>query len=257
MLKGLLLSKKQGVKMGNRCLITNKNKKIAIYQHWNGGRDTIEPLLRVAEYEFQKNPYKFGCDEFKAVLDVSKKVFDGKECDYERNQNIASDNGVYVVEEFKIIERLNNRYSEQREHNPLQMELYISLVYNLGKEEAERLMEKIEKYSKNEELFQLYEISIYELVRIFNSTKNRQEFIFYYSKDSENKLSVCVDYEDNNKEVVIFKIFIYEYSSENQDWDIAQQKNIGRYEVGQKVQKPPLIERRMMEEIFQLEENKK
>lgn len=32
--------------MGNRCLITNKDKKIAIYQSWNGGRDSIEPLLR-------------------------------------------------------------------------------------------------------------------------------------------------------------------------------------------------------------------
>lgn len=135
--------------MGNRCLITNKNKKIAIYQHWNGGRDTIEPLLRVAEYEFQKNPYKFGYDEFKAVLDVSKKVFDGKECDYERNQNIASDNGVYVVDGFQIVDREHNRFSEQKAHNALEMEIFITLSYHLGEEEAKRLMYKINKIEKD------------------------------------------------------------------------------------------------------------
>ncbi|WP_426722698.1 hypothetical protein [Campylobacter coli] len=59
--------------MGNRCLITNKDKKIAIYQSWNGGRDSIEPLLRVAKYEYKKNPHKFGFEEFKAILDISKK----------------------------------------------------------------------------------------------------------------------------------------------------------------------------------------
>lgn len=98
--------------MGNRCLFTNKDKKIAIYQSWNGGRDSIEPLLRVAKYEYKKNPHKFGFEEFKAILDISKKVFDGEICDYKSNQYIASDNGVYVIENFQIIERLNNRYSK-------------------------------------------------------------------------------------------------------------------------------------------------
>jgi hypothetical protein len=31
--------------MGNRAIITNKDKKICIYLHWNGGRDSIEAFL--------------------------------------------------------------------------------------------------------------------------------------------------------------------------------------------------------------------
>ena len=46
--------------MGNRCLITNKNKKIAIYQHWNGGKDSIDAFVRVAKYSYKKNTTKFG-----------------------------------------------------------------------------------------------------------------------------------------------------------------------------------------------------
>lgn len=31
--------------MGNRAVITDAEKKIGLYLHCNGGRDTIEPLL--------------------------------------------------------------------------------------------------------------------------------------------------------------------------------------------------------------------
>lgn len=53
--------------MGNRCVITNKEKTRAIYQHWNGGRDSIEPLLRVA---------KLLGGGFDKLCEISSKVFD-------------------------------------------------------------------------------------------------------------------------------------------------------------------------------------
>lgn len=31
--------------MGNRAIITNKEKKVAVYLHWNGGRDSVEAFL--------------------------------------------------------------------------------------------------------------------------------------------------------------------------------------------------------------------
>ena len=31
--------------MGNRAIITTRERKIGLYLHWNGGRDTVEPLL--------------------------------------------------------------------------------------------------------------------------------------------------------------------------------------------------------------------
>ena len=39
--------------MGNRCVILNKERTKAIYQHWNGGRDSIEPLLQIAKEEYE------------------------------------------------------------------------------------------------------------------------------------------------------------------------------------------------------------
>ena len=37
--------------MGNRAVITTKERELALYLHWNGGRDTVEPLLRYCELQ--------------------------------------------------------------------------------------------------------------------------------------------------------------------------------------------------------------
>lgn len=37
--------------MGNRAIITTRERKIGLYLHWNGGRDTVEPLLRYCELQ--------------------------------------------------------------------------------------------------------------------------------------------------------------------------------------------------------------
>lgn len=41
--------KPKGAVMGNRTVITTAERKIGLYLHWNGGRDTVEPLLRYCE----------------------------------------------------------------------------------------------------------------------------------------------------------------------------------------------------------------
>ena len=42
--------------MGNRAVITTKERKIGLYLHWNGGRDTIEPLLKYCELQGFRPP---------------------------------------------------------------------------------------------------------------------------------------------------------------------------------------------------------
>ncbi len=37
--------------MGNRAVITTKERELALYLHWNGGRDTVEPLLKYCELQ--------------------------------------------------------------------------------------------------------------------------------------------------------------------------------------------------------------
>lgn len=135
--------------MGNRCVIVNHTRTKAIYQHWNGGRDSIEPLLQIAKEEYELNKDGFYFEPFNAVLEVSKKVFGGELLTLDSYENIkVGDNGVYVVNhKFRII----RREDFQDSHNPKRMELFISLSYHLGSVKAEAIMEKIDKYIKESE----------------------------------------------------------------------------------------------------------
>lgn len=135
--------------MGNRCVITNKEKTRAIYQHWNGGRDSIEPLLRVA---------KLLGGGFDKLCEISSKVFDGEEISYEEADNEdldCLDNGVYIInEDLEIIGREGLRYErEQRAHNLLDMVLFIYLNFRVDDNSEVRelfdLLEVLKKESQN------------------------------------------------------------------------------------------------------------
>ena len=131
--------------MGNRCVIANKEKTRAIYQHWNGGRDSIEPLLKVA---------KLLGGGFDKVCEISSKVFDGEEINYEEadNDNLdCLDNGVYIIDEnLEIIGREGLRYErEQRAHNLLDMVLFIYLNFRVDdKTEVRELFDVLEVLKK-------------------------------------------------------------------------------------------------------------
>lgn len=135
--------------MGNRCVITNKEKTRAIYQHWNGGRDSIEPLLKVA---------KLLGGGFDKLCEISSKVFDGEEINYEEADNDdldCLDNGVYIInEDLEIIGREGLRYErEQRAHNLLDMVLFIYLNFRVDDNSEVRelfdLLEALKKESQN------------------------------------------------------------------------------------------------------------
>ncbi|WP_273212136.1 hypothetical protein [Helicobacter rodentium] len=135
--------------MGNRCVITNKEKTRAIYQHWNGGRDSIEPLLKVA---------KLLGGGFDKLCEISSKVFDGEEISYEEADNEdldCLDNGVYIInEDLEIIGREGLRYErEQRAHNLLDMVLFIYLNFRVDDNSEVRklfdLLETLQKESQN------------------------------------------------------------------------------------------------------------
>lgn len=50
------LGKRRRSRMGNRAIITTQERKIGLYLHWNGGRDTVEPLLRYCELQGYRPP---------------------------------------------------------------------------------------------------------------------------------------------------------------------------------------------------------
>lgn len=109
--------------MGNRCVITNTTRTKSIYQHWNGGMDSIKPMLEVAK--------ELGKD-IDGLFDISNKVFDG-EIIGSGHYN-TEDNGVYVIDDnLNIVDREHKKhFVEQRHHDKDNMKIYILCHYLLN-----------------------------------------------------------------------------------------------------------------------------
>tara|TARA_Y100000114_G_scaffold78336_1_gene72068 strand:- start:270 stop:686 length:417 start_codon:yes stop_codon:yes gene_type:complete len=113
--------------MGNKAIITikedNTPKKdwMSLYLHWNGGRDTVEPLLHVAKL------YGVRCQSASdyAIARLSQimgnyfggtySVGVGTYKQYEKQLGI--DNGVYVVQDWEIVDREFEPPYEQQEYD--------------------------------------------------------------------------------------------------------------------------------------------
>ena len=111
--------------MGNRAVITIKEKDVpqedwnSLYLHWNGGRDSVEPFLHVAKL------YGIRCndDSSYAIARLSQLI--GNTLGGTLSLGVGaykcldtqSDNGVYVVEDWEIVDRLNHDGYEQSEYN--------------------------------------------------------------------------------------------------------------------------------------------
>ena len=108
--------------MGNRAIITDSNKEMAVYLHWNGGRDSVEPFLAYCKArDFRRDSY--GLARFCQV--VGNYFGGGKSIGvlaYPGDAEaitMADDNGVYVVRNWEIVDRVypKNWYGEQREYD--------------------------------------------------------------------------------------------------------------------------------------------
>ena len=94
--------------MGNRAVITTKERELALYLHWNGGRDTVEPLLRYCELQGYRPP---SSDSYgwARMAQVMGNFFGGSlSVGIDRFDRIGDqgDNGVYVIDGWRIVERV-------------------------------------------------------------------------------------------------------------------------------------------------------
>lgn len=102
--------------MGNRAIITAQERKIGLYLHWNGGRDTVEPLLRCCELQGYRSP---SSDSYgwARICQVVGNFFGGTLSvgigPYTDDASMDSGgNGIYVIEGWRIAERLTTEYGE-------------------------------------------------------------------------------------------------------------------------------------------------
>lgn len=126
--------------MGNRAVITTKEKELGVYLHWNGGRDSVEAFLFYCKLKGFRAP-ETDCYGWARLCQVIGNWFgEGLSVGidlYDRLDTDNGDNGVYVIENWEIIDRL---YSgrEQRSHELLEMLLSIDskqpLEEQLGEE---------------------------------------------------------------------------------------------------------------------------
>lgn len=123
--------------MGNRGFIAPEGGKVGIYLHWNGGRDSVEAFLEyaklarlaplgVTEYD------RIGLGSLTGLVTVITNFFGNNGGDarlegFSRanpEQTGATDNGIYVVKGFDIVDRIilsEGPFFEQRSHDTKEM----------------------------------------------------------------------------------------------------------------------------------------
>ena len=111
--------------MGNRAVITIKEKDTpqedwnSLYLHWNGGHDSVAPFLHVAKL------YGIRCQEDSSYAIARLSQLIGNTLGGTLSLGVGaykcldttSDNGVYVVKDWEIIERENFDGEEQSNYD--------------------------------------------------------------------------------------------------------------------------------------------
>lgn len=133
--------------MGNRAVITDKNKQIGVYVHWNGGRTSVEGFLTYCRLKEYRNPN----DDYYGWARLCQVIgnFFGGELSvgigiYEYLDTDNGDNGVYVMDEnWNICERI---YADGCNEKVDKQKLYEFIVaLNEEQPEKEQIKEEIIK----------------------------------------------------------------------------------------------------------------
>ena len=98
--------------MGNRAVITTTDKKIGVYLHWNGGRDSVSAFLKYCELRGFRSP-SYDCYGWARLCEVIANFFgpDGLSVgidEYSRLDTDNGDNGVFVIDGWKIVGRIHS-----------------------------------------------------------------------------------------------------------------------------------------------------
>lgn len=125
--------------MGNRAVITTRDKQIGVYLHWNGGRDSVEAFLKYCELKGYRTPER-DCYGWARLCQIIGNYFGGELSlgidKYEKLDRDNGDNGVYIIENWKIVDREFIDWPEQHEYD------LISMLRDINNHQPER--EKLE-----------------------------------------------------------------------------------------------------------------
>lgn len=140
--------------MGNRAVITTEDKKIGVYLHWNGGRDSVEGFLTYCKLKDYRCPEidNYG---WARLCQVIGNFFGGATSigidTYDCLDTNNGDNGVYIIKNWKIVGRefLYEDFEEQDEYKLGEMLEYINskqpVPEQLSKEEIDKYIKEKSK----------------------------------------------------------------------------------------------------------------
>ncbi len=124
--------------MGNRAVITTKEKELGVYLHWNGGRDSVEGFLayckKVGHRKPEEDNYGWArlCqvigNYFGGTCSIGIDKLDNLDCD-------NGDNGVYIIEDWEIVDREYFEGTEQQIHPSDEMIKAIEEAQSIKKED--------------------------------------------------------------------------------------------------------------------------
>ncbi len=113
--------------MGNRAVIQIENDPLEIYLHWNGGRDSIDPMLVYArEQGIGSGDYGVArlCQIIGNTLGGTLSLGVAPKGSYSGDE----DNGTYVLDsQLRIVERkgVDHLFQEQNHHDYEEMLAYV------------------------------------------------------------------------------------------------------------------------------------
>lgn len=145
--------------MGNRAVITNKDKEIGVYLHWNGGRDSVEAFLKYCEIAGFRSLTEDPAYGFARLTQVITNWFGGGlSCGVNILKKLDCDNfdnGMYIVDGWQIVGREYYDGPEQQEYDLLDMLLDIDSKQSqhIGEEEIKKYLKEhpVVKEEKKEE----------------------------------------------------------------------------------------------------------
>ena len=163
--------------MGNRAVITTKenfdNNGIGVYLHWNGGFDSVSAFLKYCELKGYRSPDKdnYGWARLCQVIgnffggstSIGIDTVNKLDCD-------NYDNGVYIIEGWKIVDRKYKRYTEQMNHDMNDM--------LMGIDKAQPEKEQLGEYLTAKEI-SLNEVKVGDIVILmdYNGTVEKHKVI--------------------------------------------------------------------------------
>ena len=118
--------------MGNSAIITTKENfeknGIGIYVHWHGGRDSVEPFLEYCRLRKFRPPEE-DCYGWARLTQVIANFFGGYLSVGVNTLNhlnrVYLDNGIYIIQGWRIIGREFSHKEEQKDHDFKKMLLQI------------------------------------------------------------------------------------------------------------------------------------